>query len=133
MINVIIADGHPVMVEGIKANLLLDPGINIMATTGSGKQLLKILENHQPDVLLMDLIMQDMGGLEVAWAIRRKRMKIKILVFSQLKTPWLMKRSISAGAKAYIIKNVSREQLIDSVYQVYKGGFEFFVKAGEKN
>lgn len=130
MIKLVIADDHPVMIEGIKSALKNEPNIQIVAVAKNGEQLMQALTIQSPDIVLMDISMEDKTGIELARNIQHKYNHIKILFFSQFDDRWLIKKSLDIGAKAYLLKSISKKELIFSIQKVMEGELDFFYKSG---
>ena len=131
MIELIIADDHPVMIEGIRSALKDEHTIKITAEANNGEQLLKALASRSPDLVLMDVSMQDQTGIELALIIKEKYRDVKILFLSQFNDGWLIKKSLDVGAKAYLLKSISKKELIFSIHKVVEGEMDFFYKKGK--
>lgn len=130
MINIIIADDHPIMIAGLRTTLEDDPNIKIVGVSNNGIQLLNILKKITPDIILMDVSMEGMTGLDAAKIIHEDHHNIKILFMSQFNDNWLIKKSIDVGAKGYLIKNISKKELLEAIHLVDNGGLDFFFKGG---
>jgi DNA-binding NarL/FixJ family response regulator len=130
MINLVIADDHPIILDGIKSLLKSETDINLIGAANNGQELLEIVEKKTPDIVLLDISMGDISGLEVAKIIKEKQKKVKVLFFTQFHDRMLITKSIEVGAKGYVIKNVSKQELIDAIHLVNKGELDFFYKSG---
>lgn len=133
MINLVITDNHPIMIDGIKTTLKDETNIQIVAVASNGVELLNVLKKITPDIILMDVSLEGMTGLDVAKIILEKHKKIKILFLSQFDDKWLIKKCIEVGGKGYLIKNISKKDLIEAIYLVDKGILNFFYKHGIYN
>lgn len=131
MIELIIADDHPVMIEGIRSALKNESNIQIVAVANNGDQLLKALTYKSPDIVLMDVSMQDLTGIELARIIQEKYKDVKILFLTQFDDKWLIKKCLDVGAKGYLIKSISKKELIFSIQKVVDGEMDFFYKSGK--
>jgi DNA-binding NarL/FixJ family response regulator len=131
MIELIIADDHPVMIEGIRSALKNESNIQIVAVANNGDQLLKALTYKSPDIVLMDVSMQDLTGIDLARIIHEKYKDVKILFLTQFDDKWLIKKCLDVGAKGYLIKSISKKELIFSIQKVVDGEMDFFYKSGK--
>lgn len=133
MIKLIIADDHPMMIEGIKSALKDEPTIKIVAVANNGVQLQKALEFKTPDIVLMDVAIQNHSGLDVARFIQERYKEVKILFLTQFDDKWLIKKCLDVGAKGYLLKNISKEALICAIRKVVEGEMDFFYLSGKGN
>lgn len=131
MIKIMIVDDHPVMIDGLKSIISKEENMEIIATTSSGKQVLNLLSRNSPDILILDVNLKDMSGLEVAKIVRNEYKNIKILFLTQFDDAWLIGKSIKTGAGAYILKNVSKNELINAIKLAHKGQLNFFFQEGK--
>lgn len=122
MIRLIIADDHPLMRDGIKTILAGDQEIKVVDCAGDGEELLKILEKTETDVILMDINMPGMNGIDATQQIRKKYPDIKILVFSQYDEKRFVKQLMKNGANGYLLKNSAASELVNAVKIVHNGG-----------
>jgi DNA-binding NarL/FixJ family response regulator len=122
MIRLIIADDHPVISDGIKLILEKEKDIQVTATVNNGVELMQILENREADVILMDVNMPEMSGIEATRQIKEKYPAIKVLSFSQYDEKRFVKRMLKNGANGYLLKNAMSSEIVNAVNIVYSGG-----------
>ena len=122
MISVIIADDHQMFIDGIKVLLEKVPTISIVGEALNGKELLDLLEIKKADILLVDLSMPNMDGLEATKTIRKKYPHLKVLILTMYNTKHYITSMISAGSCGYILKNTGKDELIKAIEAVYSGG-----------
>ena len=122
MIRLIIADDHPVIRDGLKTILEKERDIKLVATVDNGKQLLDLLEKKQADVILMDVNMPEMNGIEATKKVRKTYPEIKVLSFSQYDEKRFVKQLLKSGANGYLLKNAVAEELIKAIKMVHSGG-----------
>jgi len=120
-IKVAIVDDHPLAVNGLKNMLETNTHIEVSAAYITGAALLAGLEEKQPDVLLLDLLLQDYKGKELAAIVHQKYPGIKILVITSLDAPTHIKSLMRVGCKGYILKNTDVKQLVKAITDVYNG------------
>jgi len=120
-IRVVIADDHPVVREGLGALVNSQQDMKIVSEAADGRQAVQQFLLHRPDVLLLDLRMPEMNGIEAIHAIIEKEPKAKIIVLSTYDGDEDIYRALQAGAKAYLLKDSPREQLLESIRGVYSG------------
>lgn len=122
MIRLIIADDHPVISDGIKLILEKEKDIQLVATVSNGIELLNVLETEQADVILMDVNMPEMSGIEATQKIKEKYPAIKVLSFSQYDEKRFVKQMLKYGASGYLLKNSAASEIVKAVNIVYSGG-----------
>lgn len=121
MIKLIIADDHPLIVEGMRAALQKDESISLVDEVRNGVQLLKKMESELPDVVIMDINMPDMDGIEATLKVRKKFPGVKVIAFSQYNDKHFIKRMLKAGSKGYLLKSTPVKELIKAVKLVNEG------------
>jgi len=120
-IRVIIADDHAVVRQGIRTVLEDMPGLEVLAEAGDGEEVLGLLADHEPDLLLLDISMPRKTGLEVAKELRSRGSDLGILVLSMHDNPEYVLEAVRAGADGYILKDVGPSELRDAVQAVAEG------------
>jgi len=121
IIKVMIVDDHPIVRNGLEASLLSDPGLELFGKAKSGIEALALCQESAPDVILMDVVMPDMDGLETTRAILDRHPKVKIIVLTSFPEEDLVQRALEAGAIGYLIKNVSIGTLSNAIRSAYSG------------
>jgi len=120
-IKVLIADDHEVVREGIKRILDEDSQVEIVGQVSDGRTLLSEIPKLKPDVIVMDITMPDMNGIEATRRIERDYPKVKVLGLSMHSNRRHIKEMFEAGAHGYLIKNSSLQELRDAVHAVVQG------------
>lgn len=120
-IRVLIADDHPVVRSGLVMIIQYAEGIETVAEAGTGREALELFRQHRPDVVLMDLKMPEMGGVEAISAILQECPEAYIIVLTTYDGDEDIYRGLQAGARGYLLKSVSRQELIAAIQQVYEG------------
>ncbi len=121
MIKVVITDDHPLALNGLKNMLQPFEHIQVVGTYGSGQKLLAGLVAARPDVLLLDVLLPDMDGGEIAAVVTRSYPDINILVVSSIDAPAHVKTMLKAGCKGYVLKNIEQDTLVEAIETVYQG------------
>lgn len=121
MINILIADDQQIIVEGLKGLLLREKDINIVGHAKNGLDLLEKLKVEEVDLILLDINMPEMDGIEAAQKIKEQHPNLKILVLSMYNKPEFIRSIIEAGAHGYVLKNAPREELVAAIQAVYSG------------
>jgi two-component system, NarL family, response regulator LiaR len=120
-IRVLIADDHAIVRKGIRAVLALEPDIVIVGEASDGRQTVEQAEALRPDIVLMDLVMPVMDGLEAIRQIAAKSPNVRVLVLTSFATDDKVFPAIKAGALGYLLKDSDSEELVQSIRQVYRG------------
>ncbi|MFL9709951.1 response regulator [Methylobacillus pratensis] len=120
-IKVMLVDDHAVVRMGFKLLLESDQAIQVIAEAESGEQAIKLYQEHQPDVVVMDITMPGIGGLEAIDRIRAKDEHARVLVLSAHEDSVHPKRVLNAGAMGYLTKRSAAEELIKAIHTVAGG------------
>lgn len=121
MIRVLIVDDHAIVRKGIRALLSESGGFEIVAEVADGKEAVRVAEETQPDVILMDLLMPVMDGIEATRQITSRWPDARILVLTSFAADNKVFPAIKAGALGYLLKDSSPEALIRAIHQVFRG------------
>jgi DNA-binding NarL/FixJ family response regulator len=121
-IHILIVDDHPVVRDGLVAILGTQPDFEITGEAASGEEALGIFQKRQPDVVLLDLEMPGMDGVEVIQRLREARPQVKIVVFTAFDTDERILSALQAGAKGYLLKGAPRAELFEAIRIVHQGG-----------
>jgi DNA-binding NarL/FixJ family response regulator len=123
MINVILVDDQTLVRHGINSLLSLSPDIRVLGEAENGLRAIALLDeiSGQVDVVLMDIRMPQMNGIETLNAMREKGLDIPVIMLTTFDDHESVMQAIKAGAKGYLLKDVSLETLVDSITTVHKG------------
>jgi DNA-binding NarL/FixJ family response regulator len=119
-IKVLVADDHKLMVEGVRYALETVDDIEIVAEASDGTQVLRLIHQTSPDLVLLDLRMPGMSGLACLEAIREKHPKLKVVVLSAFSDEEHIRSAFERGAAAYVVKSVSPLDLPSAIRQVFE-------------
>ena len=120
-----IIDDHPVVRAGLASMLSTQPGINVVASASGGVEALALLEKMAPDVILMDLRMPGMSGLEVIRKINLRQDPPRIIVLTSFDTDEDIYQSVGAGAHGYVLKDTPQDRLLEAIQVVNAKGRYF--------
>jgi two-component system, NarL family, response regulator len=120
-IRIVIADDHTVVRDGLAAILGMQRDMQIVAEASDGEEACAAFEKHQPDLLLLDLRMPKMDGLDVVRAIRATHPHARIVIITTFTGDEDIFRSLKAGAMGYLLKDAPRQQIVQAVRTVSAG------------
>jgi DNA-binding NarL/FixJ family response regulator len=120
-IKIILTDDHQVVRDGLKAMLGGVPDIQIIAQAATGKDLFEILGKRQADVLILDIELPDISGLEICSKVTASYPALKILILSMYTGEEFIFKALAEGAKGYLPKNTSREELVEAIRSIANG------------
>jgi two-component system, NarL family, invasion response regulator UvrY len=121
MTQVVLIDDHALVRAGIRQLLQKSPGIKVVGEAGSGEEGVRLVRDLHPDVVLLDFKLPDITGLEVTARLLRIDPQIKIIMLSSAINDLFPLRSLEAGARGYLTKNASKEELVRSIHAVNSG------------
>jgi len=121
-IKVLIADDHTILREGIRSLLKLYEDIEVVGEAADGNEAVEKVTKLSPDVVLMDIAMPGLGGLEATLEIRKRSPQTKILVLTQYDDREYVFRFLKAGASGYVVKKAAGTELVSAIRSVYRGG-----------
>ncbi len=116
----IIVEDHPIVRQGLRT-LLERQGCQVVAETGDGLEALQLIETHQPRLLLLDLSLKGLNGLEVLRQARRRARSMRVLVLSMYDDDVYVVEALRSGAMAYVLKGSPVEELVRALEALYQG------------
>jgi len=126
-IRVALVEDHQLVRDGIRSLLTNLPNIEVVAEADCAKTMLNLIEQARPNVLLVDISLPEISGIELAKLITTNHPGIKVIILSMHTEQEFIFNSLRNGAKGYLHKSISREELIEAIEQVYNGS-EYFSK-----
>ena len=120
-IRVILVDDHPVVRFGLAAIIGLQPDMVVVAEAGSGEEACAICDNRAADVVLMDLRLPGLSGVEAIRAIRKSHSKLRFIVLTTYDGDEDIHKALEAGAQAYLLKGMSHNELVNAIRAVHSG------------
>jgi DNA-binding NarL/FixJ family response regulator len=124
-IKIIIADDHPLVRDGIKTVVEKIPGFQVVAEAEDGLQLLRLIEEYTPQIALIDISMPHLNGLDALKKLSGQYPGLKLIMLTMHEEPEYIIKSLNSGAHAYLLKNVSPEELQKAIRTVINGGKYF--------
>lgn len=131
-IKLCIVDDHKMFLEGIQSIFFDVDFIDVIATAKDGKEALKLLNNFSPDVIITDIDMPKLNGIEFSKLVKENFEDIKIIAVSSHAEAKVISRAIKAGVNGYILKNTGKLELIKAIKQVYQGE-NYYTEEVKKN
>ena len=132
MIKVLIVYDHAMVRMGISTYLQVEPDIKVIGTAENGKEAVEKAQSLKPDVILMDLVMPEMNGVEASKKILKNNPKQKIIILTSFIDDELVYPAIRAGATSYILKTGSAEEIIDAIHKAIIGKSVFEDEVADK-
>ncbi|MFZ4741885.1 MAG: response regulator [Bacteroidales bacterium] len=121
-IKIVLVDDHRLFLDGIKSLLSEVDFIDIIGEASSGNEALDMLTNIKPDIIMMDISMKGLSGIDVSKEITMLYPDIKIMILSMHTNEEFVINAIKAGAKGYLSKDTSKEELLDAIQIIQEGG-----------
>jgi DNA-binding NarL/FixJ family response regulator len=125
MIRIALADDHQLVLDGLKALIKEYPDFEFVAEANDGKRLLEIVRVVHVDVVLVDIDMPIMNGLQAIEAIKQEKPDVKCMALTMHNEKGMIQKVLAAGASGYILKNIDQIDLIAAIKKVYEGGKAF--------
>ncbi|WP_038162575.1 response regulator transcription factor [Verrucomicrobium sp. BvORR106] len=120
-IRVLIADDHVTVLEGLTVIINRNEDMQVVAAAADGTEAVMLWQEHRPDVTLVDIRMPGLDGVEVIEEIRRLDNSARVIVLTTCDTDNEIYRAVKAGARAYLLKDGPREELVDTIRRVHRG------------
>lgn len=120
-IKILIVDDHFVVREGLKLILETNQRYEVVAEASNGMEAIRRVDTYKPDIILLDLNMPEMGGLDTMTALRAKGMDIPIIILTTYNEDEMMIRGLTLGAKGYLLKDTGREMIFRSIDAAMRG------------
>ena len=120
-IRVVLAEDQAMVLGALAALLELEPDIQVVARAANGRDALRAAELHTPDVLVTDIEMPQMTGLELAANLRTNHPNVRTIILTTFARPGYLRRALDAGARGYLLKDRPAKELADAVRRVHRG------------
>ena len=131
-ISILIVDDHPVFRSGLRSLLELQPGLLVVGEAGSAEDALRLASELQPDVILMDIQLPSMNGIEATRRIKSVNPRIQILMLTMFQDDDSVFAAVRAGAQGYVLKGSNEEEIVRSIRGVARGEAIFGSGAAER-
>jgi DNA-binding NarL/FixJ family response regulator len=130
-IKIIIADDHAILLDGLKAVIQTDEQFQIIGDAEDGEKVVALVNSLKPDVVILDINMPKLNGVEAARKIRSKNHDVKILMLTMYENESFITDAISAGVNGYIFKMCDMEELLKAVHSIVEGKDYFHEKVSK--
>jgi len=125
MISILIADDHGIVREGLRRLLESQEDFEVVDEASDGQEVLTNVKTHRPDVVVLDITMPRLGGLETLERLRSQHPNVKVILLSVHGDPPFIQSAISLGADGYILKDGRADEIVTAVREVVQGGSYF--------
>ena len=124
-INIYLVDDHKIFVQGIAKLLSSEPNMHITGYAYDGKNALASFKENVPDILITDIRMTGLSGIELTRIVKEEYPEIKVIGLSMFDKPEIIKELIDAGAEGYLLKDLEKEELINAILEVRNGNIYY--------
>ncbi|MGA9342673.1 MAG: response regulator transcription factor [Rhodanobacteraceae bacterium] len=122
MIRVLLAEDQAMVRGALSALLRLEPDIEVLGAAADGEEAWRLLQQTKPDVLVSDIEMPGLTGLEIAQRMQRHEMACKVVIVTTFARPGFLRRALEAGVSGYLLKDAPAERLAEALRTVHRGG-----------
>lgn len=120
-VKILIADDHPLIADGIKANIQKDTNFEVVAIVSNGKEALNYLKDNTVDILLLDIDMPVLSGIDCASILIEQQHPVKIVMLSMHQDAFTIKKLVDLGVQSYLLKTLTSKELLYALEKVYNG------------
>ena len=121
MIRVVVAEDQAMVLGALAALLDIEPDLSVVGRAAHGRAALDLARSLKPDVIVTDIEMPEMSGLELAQALRSEKLNTRVVILTTFARPGYLRRALDAGASAYLLKDAPSHQLADAIRRVHAG------------
>ncbi len=119
--RVLLVDDHPLVREGLKARLNAVPGLEVVGEAGNATEAFAVVGQAQPDLVLMDIGMKDVNGIELTAELLASHPKLHVLMLSMYDNPEYVNRAMQAGARGYVLKDAPSDEIVSAIEAITAG------------
>jgi RNA polymerase sigma factor (sigma-70 family) len=120
-IRVLVADDHAIIREGLRVMLGNQPDMEVVAVAANGREAIRLVDKHEPDIAVIDISMPELNGVEAIQQMMPRRPHLQVVVLSIQETKPYVYRALKAGARGYLVKETAGLEVVDAVRAVYGG------------
>lgn len=121
MTRIVLVDDHRIVRQGLRALLQAEPGFEVVAEGATGLEAIQLVERFRPDILVIDLMMPEINGLEATWQIKQRNPETRIIVLSMHADEAYVLEALQNGASGYVLKDSSADDLVQAVHKALLG------------
>ncbi|MBB6365469.1 MULTISPECIES: response regulator transcription factor [Xanthomonas] len=122
MIRLVLAEDQAMVRGALGALLGLEADLDVVASAADGEAAWRALQAHSPDLLVTDIEMPGLSGLELAQRIQRQQLPVRVVIVTTFARPGFLRRALDAGVGGYLLKDAPPQRLIEAIRQVHRGG-----------
>jgi DNA-binding NarL/FixJ family response regulator len=124
-IKLLIADDHQLLLDGISSLFKDEESVSIIGKASDGFEVMQLVADQDVDVCLLDISMPGMDGIETARLLKEKKPDVKVIILTTYNDREIVEEMIDIGVSGYILKNATKQELVDAITKVYNGGMYF--------
>lgn len=121
MITIVLADDHRVIRQGLRSLLEVEPDLKVLAEAGDGQEALNAVDELHPDILVLDMVMPGMNGVEVARRLQKQASRCGVVILSMYGAEGYVREAMQSGARAYVLKKDSAGELVVAIREAHAG------------
>ncbi|MFH1790997.1 MAG: response regulator transcription factor [Candidatus Omnitrophota bacterium] len=122
-IEVVLVDDHDIVRQGIRAVISQDPGISIVGEAANGREAIDLVKKKKPDVVIMDVSLPLLNGLDASAEILKRNSDVKILILSMHENRVFIEKALSHGVRGYVLKDCAVQEIVTAIKEVVEGRF----------
>ena len=131
-ITVFLADDHAVVRDGLRYLLEAQPEMVVVGDAGDGRETVRLVDQHCPDIVIMDIAMPELNGIEATWEIGKRCPSAQVIILSMHSTDEHIKRAVKTGARGFLLKESAGVEVVKAVREVHKGECYFSQKISSR-
>lgn len=120
-IRILIVDDHPVVQAGLTSMLATHEEVEVIGSASNGDEALAMIQRDMPDILLLDLRMPGMNGIDTLHALKNLNATVRVIILTSFETDENIYRAVQAGAQGYLLKDTSQQQMLEAIATVHAG------------
>ena len=121
-IRLVLVDDHPLVRDGLRARLSSVPRLDVVGEAGSGREALELADSLRPDIMLVDIGMRDMNGIQLTAALRERHPGVVVVILSMYDNAEYVSSAVRAGARGYVLKDAPSQEIIAAIEAAVAGG-----------
>ena len=131
-ITIFLADDHAVVRDGLRFLLEAQPDLDVIGDAGNGRETVRLVDKHRPDIVIMDIAMPEINGIEATWEILQRCPSAQVIILSMHSTNEHIKRAVKAGARGFLLKESAGVEVVEAVREVFRGECYFSQKISNR-